>query len=236
MNFKFTWENLEKEYQSLVDAGYDIITCREYVLNKQSLKSKTVVNRIDIDFSVKKVDVMLDIFRNLGIKGTFFVRLHAPEYNPFSFENYRILKRLVDDGHELGYHSEVIDQGKIWDEDPKDCLIRDIEVLERMLNVKISGVASHGGMTGWNNLDFWENHKPSEFNLLYEGYDKEPAYNLFQEAFYISDSEWTRWKCYDKGVRFEGDTRSIKEHIKDGHALIHLLVHPDTYFFNNFYE
>ena len=40
-----------------------------------------------------------------------------------------------------------------------------------------------------NNLDFWKNRKPKEFNLLYEGYDKEPEYNLFQEAFYISDSE-----------------------------------------------
>ena len=236
MTYKFTWDNLKYEYEAVLDSGYEVLTCREFVEKKHALPVKTLVNRIDIDFSVKKVDVMLDLFSDLGIKGTFFVRLHAPEYNPFSFENYRILKRLVDDGHELGYHSEVIDQSNIWDEDPKDCLLRDIQVLEAMLNVKIFGVASHGGMTGWNNLDFWENHKPSEFNLLYEGYDREPSYNLFQEAFYISDSEWTRWKCYDKGVRCEGDTRSIKEHIKDRHSLIHLLVHPDTWYNLHVYE
>ena len=236
MKYKFTWNNLEKEYQSLLDSGYDILTCREYVLQKQYLKSKTVVNRIDIDFSIKKTEIMLNIFKKLDIKGSFFVRLHAPEYNPFSFENYRILKRLINEGHELGYHSEIIDQGEIWNEDPKNCLIRDINVLESIFQCKIDGVASHGGMTGWNNLDFWKNHKPSEFNLLYEGYDKEPEYNLFHEAFYISDSEWTRWKCYNKGELVLGDTRSIKEHIKDGHSLIHLLVHPDTYYTNNFYE
>ena len=141
MNYKFIWDNLEKEYQSLLDFGYDIITCREYVMNKQNLKSKTVANRIDVDFFVKKTEIMLNIFKKLDIKGSFFVRLHAPEYNPFSFKNYRILKRLINEGHELGYHSEIIDQGKIWNEDPKDCLIRDINVLESIFQCKIDGVA-----------------------------------------------------------------------------------------------
>lgn len=236
MNYRFTWDNLKKEYLALLNAGYELMTCREYVKQKNKLSAKTVVNRIDIDFSVKKVEVMLDIFNDLEIKGSFFVRLHAPEYNPFSFENYRIIKRIISEGHELGYHSEVIDQGKIWDEDFKNCLIRDLNVLETMFDCKIQGVASHGGNTGWNNLDFWHKNRPKDFELLYEGYDKEPEYNLFQEAFYISDSEWTRWKCYNKGIMVQGDFRSISEHLKDGHSLIYLLVHPDTYYYNHIYE
>jgi len=157
-------------------------------------------------------------------------------YNPFSFENYRIIKKLVDSGHELGYHSEIVDQSVIWDESAKECLIRDIDIINRMFNVQVVGVASHGGNTGLNNLDFWQNHIPSEFDLLYEGYDKQPEYNLFQEAFYISDSEWTRWKCYNKGVLCVNDRRTFKEHLIDNHDLIHLLIHPDTYFDNHFYE
>ena len=141
----------------------------------------------------------MDIFDRLNIKGTFFVRLHAPEYNPFSFEGYRVLKRLLNSGHELGYHSEVIDQSIIWGEDAETCLIRDLKVLGNMFNYQVKSVASHGGNTGFNNLDFWKDKKPENYGLLYEGYDKEPGYNLFQEAFYISDSEWTQWKCYNKG-------------------------------------
>ena len=53
-----------------------------------------------------------------------------------------------------------------------------------------------------------EKRKPKEFNLIYEGYDSEPEFNLFNEAFYISDSEWTQWKCYNKGVLVKGDNRS----------------------------
>ena len=107
------------------------------------------------------------------------MRLHAPEYNPFSFENYKILKFLIESGHELGYHSEVTDQAAIWKEDPTACFLRDIDVIDRMFNIKVAGVASHGGMTGLNNLDFWKDKKASDFGLAYEAYDKEPSFNLF---------------------------------------------------------
>ena len=204
----FTWNNLENEYKALLDNDYEIITCEEYVELKKRLPNRVVVNRIDIDFSIKKVTYLLDIFDRLNIKGTFFVRLHAPEYNPFSFESYRVLRRLLNSGHELGYHSEIVDQSIIWGEKAEDCLIRDLKVLGDMFNYKVKSIASHGGNTGFNNLDFWKDKKPKDYNLLYEGYDKEPEYNLFQEAFYISDSEWTQWKCYDKGILVENDRRS----------------------------
>ena len=234
--YSFTWNNLENEFSTIIDKGYQIITCEEYVRIKENLPAKVVVNRIDIDLSVKKVINILDIFDKLNIKGTFFLRLHAPEYNPFSFENYRVLKRLLNSGHELGYHSEIVDQSIIWNEDAEECLLRDLKVLSDIFNYKVKSVASHGGSTGYNNLDFWKNRKPKEFNLLYEGYDNEPEYNLFQEAFYISDSEWTQWKCYNKGALLENDRRSPSEHLEDEHQLIHLLIHPDTYFHHHIYE
>ena len=234
--YNFTWSNIEKEYSECLKNGYQVITCEEYVKQKGRLSQKTIVNRIDIDLSIKKVINVLDIFDRLGIKGTFFVRLHAPEYNPFSFEGYRVLKRLLNSGHELGYHSEIVDQSIIWSEEAEDCLVRDLDVLGKMFNYQVKSVASHGGSTGYNNLDFWTNRKPKEFNLLYEGYDNEPEFNLFQEAFYISDSEWTQWKCYDKGKLVVNDRRSPIEHLKDDHQLVHLLIHPDTYFDNHIYE
>jgi peptidoglycan/xylan/chitin deacetylase (PgdA/CDA1 family) len=234
--FPFTFQFIENQYQQLKDLGYDFITCAEYVEIKKHTYGKVIVNRVDIDFSVKKTAELLDIFNRLGIKATFFIRLHAPEYNPFSFENYLILKRIIDEGHEMGYHSEVVDQAAIWGEDAAVCLKRDIDILNRMFNTKIVGVASHGGMTGLNNLDFWKERKAPDYGLLYEAYDKQPEFNLFQEAFYVSDSEWTRWKAYDKGVLCTDDRRTPVEHAQDGHKLLHLLIHPDTYYKNHIYE
>jgi hypothetical protein len=59
---------------------------------------------------------------------------------------------------------------------------------------------------------------------------------LFQESFYISDSEWTQWKCYNKGKLVNGDDRSLSEHVIDHHNLIYFLIHSDTYFDRHFYE
>ena len=209
--FKFTYNYIEEQYKQVKEMGYKFITCEEYVKKKSILKAsdKVVVNRVDVDLSVKKTKKLLAIFDKLDIKATFFLRLHAPEYNPFSFENYRIIKYLIESGHELGYHSEVIDQSIIWNEDATDCLLRDIKTMNTMFNINVKGIASHGGLTGLNNLDFWKDKKASDFGMLYEGYDHQPEYNLFQESFYVSDSEWTRWKCYDKGVLVKDDRRTV---------------------------
>jgi hypothetical protein len=233
----FTFDYIRQQFEIVKSLGYVFATCEEFVaLKKKGLPQKLVVNRVDIDLSVKKSERLLDIFGALDIKATFFLRLHAPEYNPFSFENYRIIKRMIRDGHELGYHSEVIDEAVIWGEDAAQCLTKDIDVINRIFEVTIKGVASHGGMTGLNNLDFWQDKAPSDFKLLYEGYDKQPAFNLFQEALYVSDSEWVRWKCYDKGVLSAGDTRGLAEHAAEGPPLIYSLIHPDTYFDHHFYD
>jgi hypothetical protein len=228
--FHFTFANIEAQYREALMAGYTFINCSEYADRKHELQPLTIVNRVDIDLSVKKADRLRDIFDRLDIKASFFVRLHAPEYNPFSFENYRILKAIRDSGHEIGYHSEVVDQATIWNEDAEKCLIRDVDTLNRMFNIEIKGVASHGGMTGLNNLDFWKDKKASDFGLLYEAYD------WFNDMFYISDSEWTQWKCYNKGKLKEGDHRSFDKHVMDKHPLIYLLIHSDTYFHKHCYE
>ena len=60
--YNFTWGNLKEEYSELIKSGYKIITCEKYVELKNTLVDKIVVNRIDIDFSVKKVINLLDIF------------------------------------------------------------------------------------------------------------------------------------------------------------------------------
>ena len=236
-NFQFTFSKIKQYFQEVLRQNYQVITCREYIdYKKNCQKNKVLVNRVDIDMSCSKAKRLVKIFDELGIKASFFVRLHAPDYNPFSFENYRILKYIRDAGHEIGYHSEIIDESAIWDESAASCLKRDIDVLESMLDIKIYGVASHGGMTGLNNLDFWKDREPAEFGLLYEAYDEKEAFDLFNNSFYVSDSDWTYWKCYDNGVIKQGDNRSLGEHCRDGHQVIYSLIHSDTYFDEHFYE
>ena len=230
-NFLFTFTNIKNQYEEALNKRYKFIRCVDYIgLNKNAPIINTIINRVDVDFSIKKAGVLGSIFRELNIKASFFIRLHAPEYNPFDFENYRIIKELISDGHEIGYHSEIVDQAAIWNEGEKFNLKRDINIINKMFNINIKGIASHRGMTGLNNLNFWKHHKPSDFGLRYEAYD------WFYDCFYLSDSEWTNWKCYNKGKLLKGNTRSLKEHLSDEHKLIYLLIHSDTYFDRHFYE
>lgn len=238
-SFPFTFAKLREQFEIGLEHNYRVLNCAQYVDWKRGANSdsaKVLVNRVDIDVSVKKAQRLADIFRDLKITASFFVRLHANEYNPFSFENYRILKTIRDQGHEIGYHSEVVDEAAIWSEKAADCLRRDIDIINRMLGVRVKGVASHGGMTGLNNADFWQGSKPSDYGLLYEAYDRQPEFNLFYESLYVSDSEWTQWKCYRKGAIVEGDRRSLGEHLAGEYPIVYSLIHPVTYYDRHSYE
>ncbi len=227
----FTFDHIKKNYSEVVEFGYKVVTCDEYTrLEAGKEHPKILINRVDVDINLKKAERLGFIFNDLDIKASFFIRLHAHQYNPFSFEGYRIIKFLKESGHEIGYHSEIIDQGTIWQEDPIDCLKRDIRVLNAMFDINITGVASHGGMTGLNNLDFWKTHKASDFDLKYEAYD------WFDDTFYVSDSEWFQWKCYNKGKLENEDRRSLSQHAMDGHKVIYALIHSDTYYDRHIYE
>ena len=70
-NCQFTFANIEHQYRVALDAGYEFITCEELVVKKQNLPDRTIVNRVDIDLSIKKADRLRDIFDRLGIKATF---------------------------------------------------------------------------------------------------------------------------------------------------------------------
>lgn len=235
--FPFTFDKIRAHFEEVARQGYRVIRCRDYVDYKRSgATDKVLINRIDVDVSPKKALRLAEMFTALGMPATFFVRLHANEYNPFAFEPYRCFKAIRDAGHELGYHSEIVDQSVIWNESAEACLRRDLEIMCRMFDTPVVGVASHGGMTGLNNLDFWKDRQPAEFGLLYEAYDKLPTFNLFQESFYVSDSEWTRWKCYRNGKLVPDDRRSLSEHARDNHRVLYSLIHPETYYDNHFYE
>jgi hypothetical protein len=236
-SFAFTFANLRTELQRVMSAGYTALTCAQYVRAKREerLPAYTWINRIDVDFSMSKARKLIDVFSELDVRATFFLRLHAPEYNPFSFENYAIVRAMMSGGHEIGYHSEIMDQAAIWGERAEDCLLRDLRVMREMYGVPVVGVASHSGHTAQNNLDFWASRRPEEFGLLYEAYDK-VAFNAFHESVYVSDSEWTRWKCYENGTLAVADTRSLGEHAERRPPVLYSLLHSDTYFDRHFYE
>lgn len=232
---KFTYQYLEDQYRKVLDAGYCVTSCANAfrLLSEPSgIQAKTLINRIDVDFSPLKARRVADILLNLGVSGSFFFRLHAKEYNPFSFSTYAIIKELTSQGFEIGLHSEIVDAAAIWGEKPEEVLVRDLETLSSLAATEISGAASHGGQTGLNNQDFFKIYPPAEFGLLYEAYD--PL--LFDSGVYVSDSEWTRWKSYSKGQIQAGVRLAPADYAIMGEPIIYLLIHGDTYYDSHPYE
>jgi len=234
----YTFKRLREQYSSLMCAGYNIMTCMDYIDAKRrgnASGQKIVINRVDVDSSLSKCARLARMFDLLDIKASFFIRTQADEYNPLSFEAYNIIREIIDGGHEVGYHSEIVDCAAIWGSDPSVALIKNVSVLEVMYDIKINGVASHGGLTGNNNLSFWENRDAKEYGLEYEAYDKRNL-GAFDNSLYVSDSEFTRWKCYRNGILASGDLRSPAEHIPDKPELIYMLIHPENYYERHAYE
>ena len=60
--FHFTFKNLESQYKTALDLGYSFLTCLDYSKNKNNLSKLTIVNRVDIDLSVKRMAELDDLF------------------------------------------------------------------------------------------------------------------------------------------------------------------------------
>ena len=230
-NFTFAYYKLI--FQKALENGYQIITLKEFFLDEYKRNEKIIVNRIDVDVKIDRLKKIYEIFRELGVKATIFVRLHAPNYNLLSIGNINIIKDLISIGCEIGLHTELEDVGEYCKIDKKELLKKEIELFEILFGIKVYGTASHGDMTHYNNLNFWKTNKPEDFGLIYEAYDKK----LWNNCRYVSDSEWIRWKAYENGNLLENDRRTPIEHIlEDKPKILHILTHPESWYDRYIYE
>ena len=223
---EFNLRSYKNIFKKALDEDYQIIMLKDFFLNRYDKNRKILINRIDIDFNCKDALKVGEIFKDLNINGSFYFRLHAKEYNIFDFDNFNIIKILIKWGNEVSLHTETVDFQKLCDENDVESFTNEIKFFEEFFKIKIYGTASHGGNTGYNNLDFWKIHKPEEFGLVYEAYQKD----IWETTRYISDSLGDKWKYYENGKLIENDHRCPCAHLDEGVKRIYLLTHP--LFFN----
>ncbi len=228
----FTFDFYKKIFQTALNNSYSVITLKEFFNDEYIKDEKILVNRIDVDFRIDRLETIYRIFKELEIKASVYLRIHSPEYNLLSIGNIKIIQDLVSIGCEIGLHTELEDLGGYCKLNKQKVLEKELEFLENIFETKIYGTASHGDMTHYNNLDFWKTNKPNDFGLAYEAYD----HKLFNHCRYVSDSEWIQWKAYENGKLLEDDRRTPIEHMKDNCKVLHLLTHPESWYKNYIYE
>lgn len=226
---RLKFEELGASIDYALSQGYHFITCVDYVKQKTNLKNKKyIVLRVDVDYDLGASHLILKFLKHRNIKASFFIRLHAENYNVFSKKHSSVIKQIILDGHEIGYHSELIDMSECFEIEPSQILSQDMESFEKFYKIKFYGSASHREPEGENNLLFWQGKDSIEYDLLYEAYDNSTQFGLFFNSFYISDSDWYSWKNFVNGVKSH-TAFNISEAIHHGYRQIYLLIHPDTY-------
>ncbi|MBK7091894.1 MAG: hypothetical protein IPH59_09250 [bacterium] len=86
---------------------------------------KYIYLRHDVDRSLEKALALALLEQQLGIKSTYFVRLHSRYYNCYSFPGLKALRDIRSAGHEIGLHTEFYDLAKIFGDDGMEVFARE---------------------------------------------------------------------------------------------------------------
>ncbi len=145
-----------------LDAGYEHITVREY-LSDESLPERFIIHRHDVDRKAENALAMAQLEAKYGISTTYYVRSIKKTFKP------RLIQKLHELGHEVGYHYEDMDRA---DGDVEAAHLSFEAELARLRSlVPVETVCMHGNpLTAHDNRDMWEGREFDTYDLLGEAY------------------------------------------------------------------
>ena len=232
-----------KSYQSLVkafqNADYQFLTFEELMMApKVELRDavrdkerKVVVLRHDVDELAGNALKMAQLEHRLGVRATYFFRIVKQSNVP------KVIRQIVDLGHEVGYHYEDLALAK------GDASMA-IQSFKENLNYfrtyyPVKSVCMHGSSTSqYDNRLLWKEHSLSEFGLVGEPYLSVD----FEKVFYLTDTgyAWDGGKFATRdvveshfGLKFH-TTQQIVKCIEDGRFPQQALILAHTLWTDSF--
>lgn len=155
----------------------------EYVTGSGSGK-KFILMRHDEDLSLEAARRLADVEAALGIRSSFFFRLHACQYNLLSLPSLTIVMGMREQGHEIGLHGETHALPLVDDHD-EYLLQQERKLLSHLVGKEVTGLSVHEPFRMKNNReDDWFR----AFGFEYEAYSSQ-----FASLKYISDSS-AHWR------------------------------------------
>ena len=164
-----------------------------------------VLWRHDLDASVVRAASMATVEKEMGVRTTYFLRLHSAFYNPLETETHALICDIIRYGHQLGLHFEAAFHHVTTQQTLETALGRDRRVMEDWFGVEVTAFSFHNpqgdGMLGFG-------------SDTYAGMVNTYGTHL-NEYKYISDSNgyWRHDRLYDV---LTGGTRRL-----------HVLTHPE---------
>lgn len=200
------------EYAAIIDSlkrSGDKITdyqCSQYAAGKRAIL------RHDVDLSLEKAAIFSDFERQLDVSSTYFILLTSDFYNFLCRDSLESIKRILDNGHEIGLHFDETQYNFAFDTNRNEAMCSAIQK-EAMLMEEIIGSDYKVRSVSM--------HIPSkatlESNLEIPGIVNSYSKEFFMNWKYVSDSEM-RWR------------EDVFDIINSGkYADLHILTHPFWY-------
>ncbi len=207
MNCNFTYNHYREILKVALAAGFRITNFRDIAKIKSE---KVIILRHDVDYSPKRALEIAKIEAKLGIKSTYFVRVHGEYYHPFDRINFPYFKTIKKMGHEIGLHTEARNLSKLYETDMISLFKLEKKMLEEIFKVKVESAAEHADLG--RSANYWKKHLFTQIDKKEVGIKRFPQ--EFQDFHYFSDS-LGKWKQYCI-------CQNLSQYDK-----IQLLIHPD---------
>ncbi|WP_406661215.1 hypothetical protein V7O66_01460 [Methanolobus sp. ZRKC3] len=202
MNRDFTLSKYQQLIESIIDTDYKTTTVYDYLLSEQK---KCVILRHDVDREIERAMEMAQLEYEYDITSTYYFRHTKDVFKP------KIIEKIADMGHEIGFHYEVMDKAKGDPEKAIDIFKNELEDMREISNV--ATICMHGNpLASWSNRDLWGKYNFKDFGIIGEPY---LSIN-YNEVFYLTDTGRT-WANMNIRVKDVVDTSyKGKNHLSVG--------------------
>ena len=198
-------------YLNLISTIKSDIPIMDFSIIRQTTPAFFII-RHDVEFSVEKAYALAQLEHEiLGIQSSYFFQIRNYAYNPFAFNNMKLIKQMYEMGHRIGLH--VNTSGLTATDQIIPFIKNDVALLQSGLGIPIDRFSFHR-----------PSHHLLELNLTIDGLINAYDASFFHfykttppdllKVHYFSDSEH-QWKF--------GDPLSV---LNQSNKKIQLLVHP----------
>lgn len=158
----FTLDLYSKLCEALIVNNFRILTVRDY-LTMNKIPERRAILRHDVDRYPKNALKMAQIERKYDICSTYYFR------STDSVFDEKIIKKISDMGHEIGYHYEVLANN---DGDQEKAIKEFTETLVNFRSIcNVDTICMHGSpLSKWTDSDLWNANDFLKYGILGEAF------------------------------------------------------------------
>lgn len=207
----FSTDVYRKLLETALDIGYKFITFQQFFINDVH-SSKIILNRHDVDNRPENALIFAKLEAEYQVQSTYYFRLVEKSFNE------KIIEKIADHGHEIGYHYEDLTMCKGNPKLALESFKRHLDKLRTLYPVKT--ICMHGSpLSKWDNRKIWEFYDYKEYGIVGDAFIDID----YRKALYLTDTG----RCWN------GDRVAFRDKVD---SVFHYNFHNTNEIIQNFKE